>query len=140
MDPDVQIILWFIAGAMGLISGNSLRNKYQRLQKNGLEADGLVTQVIDDTWFAFLDGRGLYQYSIRFVTADKRWITKSYTQLASQEDSLYKAGETLRVLYNPVNPEEFMIHHGRANLAAYTMMSSGTGCIGYCFWLIFQQL
>ncbi|RSK48966.1 DUF3592 domain-containing protein [Hymenobacter rigui] len=140
MGSDTQLFLWFIVSAFGLLMGNSLRSKYLRLQAHGQQTTGLVTSVMDDTWFTFFDGRGIYYHSIRFVTADKQWVTKSYWQLSSPDEDNYREGQQVDILYNPANPEEFTVNSSGSGIAAYLLLLSGVAGIGYCFWLIYQQL
>jgi hypothetical protein len=140
MTPEIRIFLWFALGAFMLVRGNTQRNKYERLSQQGQKTTGVVTSVIYDSWLKLYDNLSLYQYSVRFVSADERWISKSYTNLIDSFQSRYQDGESVNIVYNPADPEEFIIDSSPPSLYPLFSILSGTSCVGYSFWLVFQQL
>jgi Protein of unknown function (DUF3592) len=138
MGSELQVLLCFIVGASCLISGNTLRNKYQRLARQGQMATGVITSVMDDSWLKVFGEQGLYQHSIRFVTADKRWISRSYTNLTDGFQSHYREGDTVDVIYNPTDPEEFIIGSSASILGPTVFMLIGMGFISYSAWLVWR--
>ncbi|WP_044001531.1 DUF3592 domain-containing protein [Hymenobacter swuensis] len=138
MGSELQIFLWLAMGAACLLSGNTLRHKHQRLAREGQMTTGTVTSVIDDSWLKVFGDQGLYQHSIRFVTADKRWISKSYTNLTDGFQSRYREGDIVDVIYNPTDPEEFIISSSASILGPTVFMLIGLGFISYSAWLVWQ--
>ena len=153
MDADLQALFWFVCGAAALLFGNAKRNKHQRLEEQGLKATGVVTRATYGSWL-ILFGWNVQQYTTRFTTADNRQITKDHFRLLAHheghlhdehyyeehdDNEHYREAETVDILYNFNEPEEFVVNSGRS-LGPKFLMLAGTGAIGYSFWLIFQQL
>ncbi|TGE23919.1 DUF3592 domain-containing protein [Hymenobacter aquaticus] len=137
MAPEIQLFLWFSVGAMCLLRGNILRNKHENLARCGQKTTGIVTSVIDNSWLKLFDDQGLFHYSIRFVTADQRWISKSFTTFVDKFDSRYREGESIDIVYNQTNPEEFTVGSYANSYSPIVLMLGGLGCIGYSFWLAY---
>ncbi|WP_185817027.1 DUF3592 domain-containing protein [Hymenobacter metallilatus] len=136
MSLELQVFMWFALGAACLLSGNTLRNKYQRLTRNGKLATGIVNGVIDDSWLKIFGDNGIYHHSIRFITADKRWISKSYISLLDDLEKRYSEGESIDVIYNPADPEEFIVGSSPNSLGPIVFMLIGLGLIMYSIWIL----
>ncbi|MET4106685.1 DUF3592 domain-containing protein [Hymenobacter sp. UYP22] len=140
MSAELQVFMWFILGAACLLSGNILRNKHQRLAQDGKSTTGIVTSVIDDSWRKIFGDRGIYHYSIRFVTDDKRWISKSYTTLLNDLERHYREGEKIDILYNSTDPEEFIVGSSPGSLGPKVFMLIGIGFICYSVWILLNAV
>lgn len=136
MDLELQIFLWFALGAACLLSGNTLRNKHQRLAEQGQITTGIVTSVIDDSWLKIFGDQGLYHHSIRFITTDKRWISKSYINLIDGFQSRHFEGDIVDIIYNPTDPEEFIIGSSANILGPTIFMLIGLIFIIYSAWSV----
>ncbi|OJW18284.1 DUF3592 domain-containing protein [Mucilaginibacter sp. 44-25] len=53
-----------------------------------------------------------YYVTIRYTTTDNLWITKRYDEI---RDALtLSEGDKVKVIYNPADPEEFILGDGRS--------------------------
>lgn len=121
-----------------MLSGNTMRNKHRRLAQQGERTTGIVTSVIEDTWLKIFSDEGIYHHSIRFVTTDQRWVSKSYTSLFGYHGSRYREGQTINIVYNPADREEFIIDSSPGSLGPLMYIIISLGIFGYSIWLIFK--
>jgi Protein of unknown function (DUF3592) len=105
-----QLIALFL-GIIFIIIGYSQRKKISELIKIGKSAEGVVMRVVYDPDPNFSAN---YYPVIRFVTADKEWITKQHD--VGGELNAYNEGDKLTIIYDPKNPENFIIDDTRSKL------------------------
>ncbi|TXJ27079.1 MAG: DUF3592 domain-containing protein [Chitinophagaceae bacterium] len=109
----VSFLSPMVGGGVALAIGLSISKKTRKLKETGLAAEGIVfnlengddriTVTKSDDFWSFFNAR--YPV-IRFLTADQVWITGKPSSFAH---NLYKAGQTVKVIYNKEDPAEFII-------------------------------
>lgn len=98
---DAYNILLLVVGCSFLFFASKQLNKRKRLITNGIAVEGIV--------FAFENSSGFDDRTrnpiIRFVTKEGLWITEPAD--VAPITFLLKAGQKVKVVYNPDNPKEF---------------------------------
>ncbi|MES1214953.1 MAG: DUF3592 domain-containing protein [Bacteroidota bacterium] len=107
---DVYNILIFLFLGTGLLFlASKLIEKKKRLVNNGVEVEGVVFKF-DDSSSSFITSSDSGNNSrfpvIRFVTKEGLWITE--TADTALPSFLLKEGQSVKVVYNPDNPKEFI--------------------------------
>ena len=102
-----------VGGGIALAIGTSISKKNRKLKEAGVAAEGIVFDLQngdDRVTVTERDGLGsLFNANypvIRFLTADQVWITGKPSSFAHNH---YKAGQTVKVIYNKEDPAEFII-------------------------------
>ena len=99
------------------------RQKIGRLAKSGVKVEGVVfsveTEAEVNIGSQYTTGSSRYP-TIRFVTAEKEWVTRKYNVSAFPG---YKEGDKVTVIYNPEKITEFILD------------DTSTKVMGYFFWL-----
>jgi hypothetical protein len=105
------------AGLAFTILGYVNRQKIGRLAKSGVKVEGVVFSVdaeVDVNFGSQYSGSSRYP-TIRFVTAEKEWVTQKYNVTTFPG---YKAGDKVTVIYNPENITEFILDDNSTNSLA----------------------
>lgn len=93
-----------------LIAGLGFIKKNKRIRQAGAKVKGVVHWVETST---DADGCLTYYPVIRFATSESQeWITKRYD--VGGQESAYKYGDEVAVIYNTTNPEDFIIDDKRS--------------------------
>ena len=123
MSPEIQMIVFLAIGLFFLFAYYGISQKLKKLNETGVKAEGVIFEVEWDH-----NTKGNYKYStetvypvVRFVTKDGTWITKK----SSQGGVMIKQGQTVQIVYNPENPEEFMITSGQFKWYSYIFLVVG---------------
>jgi hypothetical protein len=112
-------------GCAFFVAGRLARQNYKRLQQCGLPTQGVVLGI---------RGSGNNQRSvIRFVTQDLRWITEE------SPDSNYLEGDEVPILYNPLDPTDFVIGSVNESKHFHLLTLAGIVCAAYSVWMILNQ-
>ncbi len=124
--------LILLAISIGLIAiPLKLLSRYQKLKKSGLPAEGIVFDLFESK----LSGSYQKYPVIRFLTAKNEWITQKYESGISFSN--YRKGQQLNLLYDPSNPEDFIIESGANEIILYTLITVGVLLTGVAaFWVI----
>lgn len=101
--PNIDIIIAVGIGLSLLLFGIYFRKKISKINKNGIEVEGIVFDTVQSDSM-----RSSANYPIiRFVTLEKEWITEEYN--ISTIPGVLKEGQKVKVIYNSNNPKEFYI-------------------------------
>jgi len=113
MTIDINIYGPFIIGIEFIIIAVFQKQKTQKLEENGIETEGVI---FDFEWDNSRGSTAKYPV-VRFTTKENVWVTK--TSDTSSTFPNYKTGDLVPIIYDPANPENFMIK--RRN--AYTIIN-----------------
>lgn len=118
-------VIPIILGLALIIGGYTLLRKLDKMKQNGVLVEGII--------FSF-DGSSSYSGNdsgpvIRFVTKEGVWVTKEYSEGISH--SFMKSGQKVRVIYDPDNPENFVVSSTTPKWLPYLLLVIGFGVFGY---------
>ncbi len=102
MDQVTRSVLFFLAGVILIVIGVLNHLKRKRLFETGVKVDGYLENI------AFRSGDQL-ELTIKFETLKKQ---QKYIKHQVYAPSAYKIGEPIAVIYNPNNPDKFIIDEG----------------------------
>jgi hypothetical protein len=110
-----------VTGIIFLIIGYLKRKKIKRLATTGIRVEGVVFSIDREAGVNFGIGSQnsigpSYYPVIRFVTADKEWVTQTYYVSTFPR---YKEGDKVIVIYNPEKITEFIIDDISTKLVSY---------------------
>lgn len=88
------------------------QRKRGKLLGNGIKVEGVVFDLIEG---GSTKNSSVYYPVIRFLTAEKEWVTQKYDIGGSS--NAYHKGDELKVIYDPENPSNFTIDDIRAKVA-----------------------
>lgn len=99
----MESILILAVGIALLYGGVKLRLSTQKIGKKGIATEGVIFDIVPSD---NADSQANYPL-IRFVTAEKEWITEKYS--ISTMPGFSQKGQKVTIIYNPDNPKEFFI-------------------------------
>jgi hypothetical protein len=101
------------------------RNQRMRLVQTGIVVDGEVVRIKRITSRDADTNRDTYTYKpvIKYLTNDNRWITEE--SVYATYPCPYKAGDKIKVVYDPDNVENFTLNDGVAVSVEIIFFSSG---------------
>ena|ERR1700759_4216703 len=111
------IILPAVLGLAFSIVGYLKMKEVKKLKKSGIRVDGTVFSIEFEPPTYSSSGNsnsGLYYPVIRYVTREKEWVTKKYE--VGHYPGKYNEGETVPVLYDPGNINEFIVDDNSSNI------------------------
>ncbi len=125
MTIEIRDLTIAVIGIILAVLGHVSRQKTQKLKKVGIKAEGIVfSQEPEEEFMISFSTQNTFSTSyypiIRFVTAEKEWVTQKYNVSSFPS---YKEGDKVTVIYNPENITEFMLDDW------------STQAVGYLFWL-----
>jgi len=113
--------------------GFGLTYQQYNLRRNGLEAQGMVTQLVENC-----DDEGCtYSPVVAFTTQDGRSAT--YSSTFSSSPPAYQVGEVVTLLYRPDNPQKALIK-GEGGLFRWIFTGMGGGVIVVGLFLFARRL
>jgi hypothetical protein len=85
-----------------------IKKKFNKLLANGIPTEGVIFDF-ETSYFSFSgsESKDISKPIIRFLTLKQEWITETYK--VGFTVSTWKAGDHVRVWYNPENPKEFVV-------------------------------
>ena len=105
--------------------------------KIGIEVEGIVSGYESES--SRSSGMRTMAYPvIRFVTKDGVWVTKKYS--LGSNFSIVKAGQKLKVFYNPDNPEDFAISFSILDWIPKVFLFLGTILLGIGIFKLYEFL
>lgn len=103
--------------------------RYKDYQKNGLPADGEVT----DLSLEYNQRQERYYYPIiRFALRDGTWVTAKYSD--GSYPASFKNGESVKLFYKEENPESFIIVNNKQRHTDKIFLIIGTLMLAYSFY------
>jgi hypothetical protein len=104
MESIETVIVLFIAGLTILLIGIYKNTQLVQLRKTGIRVEGIIFQVINS------GGGDSYFPVVRFTTNANDTVTQKYK--ISTNWWSYKEGQNVQVIYDPINPGNFIIDDG----------------------------
>jgi len=122
MHPVIPILVSFAMGLFFIIFGYRRLKKARRVIQDGISVEGIVFDFASSSDIVNTSDYDVYPI-IRFVTKEGSWITRTYDIAISQDQ--IKRGQKMRIVYNPKNPEDFVIDSGIFYWINYVFLVSG---------------
>jgi hypothetical protein len=113
-----ELIVLFV-GIILVVIGFNQKNKISKILNVGISVEGVVMRTERDP----SPRSSMYYPVVRFVTADKEWITKQYD--VGGQLNAYKEGDKLTVVYDPKDPENFIIDNTRSKILGPLFIAIG---------------
>jgi len=148
MNVNYDELIMLTGGAFLAVWGFAKMNERSNLLAKGVKVEGIVFDM-EDGWDAttvFNDSdnirasRTLYYPVIRFVTAEKEWVTKKYKM--GSNPAAYDVGDKVKVVYDPADIEHFIIDDWGSVLTWPIVAAVGVllilGVVIYFFTMQFQ--
>ncbi len=102
-------IIIIIVGIVALLIGfNTLPAKKKKLLRDGEEVDGEISEIVEAT----SDEVTEYFPVVRFITRKNQIVEKIVADLLIS--GVVQEGAKVKVLYQPENPEEFVVKSAKA--------------------------
>ncbi|HEK18849.1 DUF3592 domain-containing protein [Mucilaginibacter sp.] len=112
-DEDFQGLITLLLGCIFLFTGYIYTRRNRMLYDKGIKVEGVVFSIERNDGLRV--GNRIepdYYVTIRYTTTDNLWITKRYDEI---RDALtLSEGDKVKVIYNPADPEEFILGDGRS--------------------------
>lgn len=134
MESIETVMVLFIIGLGALLFGIARSMDKRKLLQKGTRVDGSVLQIIHD-------GHSIsptYYPVVRFTTADNNLVTEKYKFGGNK--CLYKEGDNVQVIYDPTNPERFILGDARSKALSPVFIYGGTLLILISVGLLFLGL
>lgn len=114
----------FLTAGLGLVFtlvGYFKGKEIKKIKESGIKAEGVVFSLEFEN-SSFNNGSdydtsrspGMYYPVIRYVTAEKEWVTEKYN--IGSYPSKYQEGDKVPVIYDPENIKEFIIDNNSVNI------------------------
>ena len=121
MTIEIRDLTIAVIGIILAVLGYVSRQKTQKLKKLGIKAEGIVfSREREEEFRIDFNTQNTFRTSyypiIRFVTAEKEWVTQKYNVSSFPP---YKEGDKVTVIYNPENITEFMLDDWSTKLVSY---------------------
>lgn len=107
MESIETVMVLFVVGLALFLFGWVKYRERRRLLRTGIRAKGVVFQVINNG----NSSSTTYYPVVRFLTAANDWVTEKYRTGGNRWT--YKEGDTVNVVYDPLNPGRFILDDTR---------------------------
>lgn len=98
---ELQSFIFGLIGIASLLIYLNQRDKLKNYRKRGIKTQGVVTELV-------VSGRNrMYHPMVRFTLTDGYHVV--HQSSSGSSPALFKAGETVELLYLPEEPSEFII-------------------------------
>ena len=122
--------LYFAFGAGFVIVSVAIRNKFSELARTGVEAEGVIVDFIENA-----DPNGPPKYPIiQFATTENLQITGSFKIYYTGIEK----GQAVTVLYNPANPNQFIVKSKMYVLIPRVFLVAGVALIAISIYKFFR--
>ncbi|MBS1573842.1 MAG: DUF3592 domain-containing protein [Bacteroidetes bacterium] len=133
MPEILNIVVLLAVGLALIIGGFNFKRKNNKLIKNGIEVEGVIFSI---EFPGDSNIKGVYPV-IRFVTNNGLWITE--TADLALPSFLLKKGTSVKVLYNPDNPKEFVYKTNiDLSMISYLFLSAGLLMLLLATWSVYK--
>ncbi|ASU34472.1 DUF3592 domain-containing protein [Mucilaginibacter xinganensis] len=135
MNVNYDELIMLAGGAFLTVFGFGKINERGKLIKSGVKVEGIVFDIETSLGTGPDTQSTTYYPVIRFVTADKEWITEKYN--IGSNPSVYSVGEKVTVIYDITDYKHFLIDNTQTKLFGAVLIAVGTllilGVIMYFF-------
>ena len=122
MNVNYDELILVVGGAFLTIFGIGKLNEREKLIKSGVKVEGVVFDIEPSL------GTGVHSTTyypvIRFVTADKQWITEKYN--IGSNPSSYSIGDKVTVIYDTADYKHFLVDNTQTKLLGPAFITVGT--------------
>lgn len=120
-----------------MVLGAGKLNERRKLLKTGVRVEGIVFRI---EYERSIDNKGgTYYPVIRFVTAEKEWVTEQYG--IGSSPSAYNEGDKVNVVYDTADIKHFIIDNWQTKLLGPALVIIGVLLIiGVIIYYILHQL
>ncbi|MDB4918953.1 DUF3592 domain-containing protein [Mucilaginibacter sp.] len=138
MNVNYDELILLAGGAFLTVFGIGKLNEREKLIKSGVKVEGVVFDI-ETSWGTGSGARSTMYYPIiRFVTADKEWITEKYD--IGSSPAAYKVGDKVNVIYDKADYKHFMIDDMKSALLGPIFIGIGaTLIIGVIIYFFINQ-
>lgn len=119
MESIETVLVLFAIGFGVLLIGVLKRNERRSLLRSGVRVDGVIVQVINNGY----NRSTIYYPVVRFLTEEEDSVTETYGVGGNKWS--YKEGETVKVIYDPLNPGRFLLDDVRSKPTSPMFISIG---------------
>ena len=138
----LQSIIFLFIGIICIAIAIFATSDNKKLKASGLTADGIIYALEQNSNQNKFDSYARNvndKITVRFLTKDDVWITEQVkTNSIISFTGQYKAGEHVRVIYNPANPSEFMIESKQSEIIGRLVI--GVAGLAFLIFGIYQSL
>ncbi|SHM11370.1 DUF3592 domain-containing protein [Mucilaginibacter sp. OK098] len=135
MNVNYDELILLAGGAFLTVFGVVKLNEREKLIKSGVKVEGVVFDMETSLGTGSGERSTTYYPVIRFVTADKEWITEKYN--IGGNPSVYSVGDKVTVIYDTTDYKHFLIDNTQTKLLGPALIAVGTllilGVIMYFF-------
>jgi len=135
MSEVYNILIFLFLGTGAIYIASKLTEKRKKIINNGIEVEGIIFG-----FEASPDSNMNASYPVlRFVTKEGLWITEAADY--SSIPFLLKKGQTVKIVYNPDNPKEF-IYKTSVDYSKiyYLFFAVGIACLVGGVWFAYKYL
>lgn len=148
MNVNYDELILLTGGAFLAVWGFAKMNERSKLLEKGVKVEGIVFDMEDSWDVANIipdydnkhSSQRLYYPVIRFVTAEKEWVTKTYKM--GSNPPAYEVGDKVKVVYDTADIEHFILDDWGSMLTWPIVASVGVllilGVVIYFFTMQFQ--
>ncbi|WP_295791467.1 DUF3592 domain-containing protein [Mucilaginibacter sp.] len=140
MNVNYDELIMLAGGAFVMVFGIGKLNERKKILAKGVKVEGVVFDIEKNWDMDAGDTSTSTQYYpvIRYVTAEKEWVTKKYEVTGGL--NLYKVGDKVTVVYDPDEIEHFIIDDGKTKWLGPLFIVVGIALIlGTCIYFFINQ-
>jgi len=129
MNVNYDELIMLAGGAFVMVFGIGKLNERKKILAKGVKVEGVVFDIEKNWDMDAGDTSSTTQYYpvIRYVTAEKEWVTKKYEVTGGL--NLYKVGDKVTVVYDPDEIEHFIIDDGKTKWLGPVFITVGIALI-----------
>ncbi len=119
MESIEVVMVLFVIGFASMLFGIWRSSEKRRLLNKGIRVDGKIIQIIHDG----SSTSPTYFPVVRFYTELNQPVTEKYR--IGGNKYIYKEGEEIKVIYDPVNPARFLLDDMRSKALSPVFIYGG---------------
>jgi hypothetical protein len=129
MNVNYDELIMLAGGAFVMVFGIGKLYERKKILAKGVKVEGVVFDIEKNWDMDAGDASSTTQYYpiVRYVTAEKEWITKKYEITGGL--NLYKIGDKVTVVYDPDEIEHFIIDDGKTKWLGPVFITVGIALI-----------
>lgn len=129
MNVNYDELIMLAGGAFVMVFGIGKLNERKKILAKGVKVEGVVFDIEKNWDMDAGDTSSTTQYYpvIRYVTAEKEWVTKKYEVTGGL--NLYTVGDKVNVVYDPDEIEHFIIDDGKTKWLGPVFITVGIALI-----------
>jgi len=129
MNVNYDELIMLAGGAFVMVFGIGKLNERKKILAKGVKVEGVVFDIEKNWDMDAGDTSSTTQYYpvIRYVTAEKEWVTNKYEVTGGL--NLYTVGDKVNVVYDPDEIEHFIIDDGKTKWLGPVFITVGIALI-----------